>query len=470
MSNQENDEAGGISPILYQQLRSTLTECAPFSSDAELKTVFVDRRIHPWRDWLPQANSVGGRVEATIDFLHTKYNSVQENALVLLLHVLGERVETGDACHQKLVQLAADLNAGAKPGYPPAMAQPAPSSMVLPRKSYDHFTGRADELQSLLNALRDPDRYQVIAVYGLGGIGKTALAREAAECCRAEKLFYHIVWMSAKTERFEGDGAHKLAVSSFSFDDVLNEIARQCHVPHLTKLSLQEKITNIQQILASRRTLVVLDNMETVKDREELVGQFVNLLTEQTKVLLTSRHHITRTNTFEMHLQGLLPENGELFMRSEGRSQGASAVTEAPSDMLQTIVKVCGGAPLAMKLIVSQLKRRSLQDVLDNLETATFEGPDYDFYCFIYRGSWDLLSLDAKKVLVSMSVFDLESGGRADMLYQISGVDQNAFEDAAVELVMMSLVNLTGQLGDRRYTLHPLTYYFVLSDIVKKWE
>ncbi|MBN1872822.1 MAG: ATP-binding protein [Anaerolineae bacterium] len=469
MPTQADYETDGILPIIYQQLRSTLIDCGPFSSHDELKAVFVDNRIHPWRKWIPEAKSASSRVEAVIDFLYNQYTSTQDNALVLLLHVLSERKETGDACHQKLFKLADDLSKGLESHLSPDGTPLTPPPDMLPRKSYDHFTGRAKELQQLLDALRNPDQYQLIAIYGLGGIGKTALAREALEDCRDEKLFQHIVWMSAKTERFEGEGTHRLPVSSFSLDDILNEIARQCHLPHLAKLPSTEKVANIQHILANRPVLIVLDNMETVKDCKEVVGQLVELLTGQTKFLLTSKLHITNISAFEMRLLGLSPENGELFMRREGRSQGASEVADAPSDILQNIVGVCGGAPLAMKLIVSQLKRRALQDVLDNLKVVTSDGPDYDFYRFIYKGSWDLLSLDAKKVLVSMSVFDLESGGRADMMREVSDVAPDAFEDAVVELVMMSLTNLVGQLGQRRYTLHQLTYYFILSDIVKKW-
>jgi hypothetical protein len=46
-------------------------------------------------------------VDAIIAFLLDKHRSdTKENALVLLLRVLGERTDSGDACHNRLMELA----------------------------------------------------------------------------------------------------------------------------------------------------------------------------------------------------------------------------------------------------------------------------------------------------------------------------------------------------------------------------
>lgn len=99
----------GISPQLHCQLRTVLVDCDSFVSDRGLMAIFVDERLSPWRNRLPQADNIIGRVEKVIDFLHNQYDAQGENALVLLLHVLSTRYDPGDACHQRLADLASEF-------------------------------------------------------------------------------------------------------------------------------------------------------------------------------------------------------------------------------------------------------------------------------------------------------------------------------------------------------------------------
>jgi hypothetical protein len=116
------------------------------------------------------------------------------------------------------------------------------------------------------------------------------------------------------------------------------------------------------------------------------------------------------------------------------------------------------------------VSRWPLEQVLNNLKAAQFAGPNYDFYRFIFKQSWDMLTMEAQQVLVSMAVFDLANGSSDIALRQVSRVKPEAVQPALDQLILLSLVDVFGDLAARRYTLHPLTHYFILSDIVKKWS
>jgi len=355
----------------------------------------------------------------------------------------------------------------ASPKYKPAPT--GPSRVHFPSKSYHRLIGRTQELQQLLTALRERKRKAVIAIVGLGGIGKTALAQEAMDQCWCEGIFQYIVWASAKTERFIGKGTRKIEVSDYSFEQWLDDIARQCKRDDFVPLSLEQKRLAVKQLLLEQRVLVVMDNLETIPDYEAFVDQLFQLL-GQSKLLITSRHQLRLEYVFTLDLGGVDRHEGITFLREEGKERGIATMAQAKPDDLSAIHQVTGGAPLAMKLVVGQLSRLPLDNVLYNLQTASFAGPNYDFYRFIFKYSWDMLDLESRKTLVSMSVFDLANGSSAQSLSEISQIEVEVIQMALEQLILLSLVDINGNLQQHRYTLHPLTHYFILSDIVKKWS
>lgn len=100
----------GIPPSLYTRLCTVLASCELFASDEALRAVFVDERIAPWRDRLPQTRSPYDRILTTIDFLSSRFTTTQHNALVIFLRVLAEHIDPRDGCHNSLLELADTLD------------------------------------------------------------------------------------------------------------------------------------------------------------------------------------------------------------------------------------------------------------------------------------------------------------------------------------------------------------------------
>jgi hypothetical protein len=113
----------GIDPELNRKLMATLRRCDAFASNAELRTVFVDDRLSPWKYNVPEAGSTYSRVQATIAFLHDKANIQGQNALVLLLQVLQDRYDPEDSYLGELGSLIVAL--GGAPISPPTSSPPS---------------------------------------------------------------------------------------------------------------------------------------------------------------------------------------------------------------------------------------------------------------------------------------------------------------------------------------------------------
>jgi len=99
----------GIPPDLARRLRETLSRCGSFDSDRSLRAVFTDARIHTWRNSVPEVASRAARVNAIIAALLEQRDSHGSPALALFVEVLTGQVSPADACHQALVNLAAEL-------------------------------------------------------------------------------------------------------------------------------------------------------------------------------------------------------------------------------------------------------------------------------------------------------------------------------------------------------------------------
>ena len=97
----------GIDTVL---VRDTLLACGGFTTDIQLRALFVDVRLRPWLVLLPAgASSLLDLVEGVVAVLAERRGSDGVPALVALCTVLAERTDGGDACRQALVDLAGAL-------------------------------------------------------------------------------------------------------------------------------------------------------------------------------------------------------------------------------------------------------------------------------------------------------------------------------------------------------------------------
>jgi len=99
-----------IEPNLSHRIQTTLLNCDVFNSDLELKAMFLDERLYPWRNQLPQATNSLTRVQLVMDLLSRQiHHNMVENGLVLLLRVTSSFMHSGNQLHHDLAQLADEL-------------------------------------------------------------------------------------------------------------------------------------------------------------------------------------------------------------------------------------------------------------------------------------------------------------------------------------------------------------------------
>ncbi|MFD7462317.1 MULTISPECIES: tetratricopeptide repeat protein [unclassified Streptomyces] len=231
---------------------------------------------------------------------------------------------------------------------------PAPTALdSLPVKAAG-FTGRDSELARLLDAL-DPDApgepkqaVLVTAVSGLGGIGKTALAVEAAHTARERG------WFPGGVLLVDLHGYDDVPVTA---DQALQSLLRALGVePEHIPVAADEQAVLYRSVLAGRARergplLILADNASSPEQVRPLVPG-----SARHRVLVTSRDRLPQLGARLVPLDELTPREAydvlDLALRIA--DPGDSRVGDDPV-AVERLAVLCGHLPLALQIAAALL-------------------------------------------------------------------------------------------------------------------
>ncbi len=336
----------------------------------------------------------------------------------------------------------------------------------LPPPEYAHLFGVDGALRELAGLLRQPDGPAFVSIEGLGGIGKTALAREVAHDLAHDSEFDGIAWVSARQTWLSDQGAIEATPdAATSLADIVSRLATQLGFAELAGLGATEKLERLAVFLRGSRQLIVIDNLETVSDVALLMPALMPLA-GPTRFLLTSRQTLSRYPVVtRFPARPLSRDDSRALVESELRRHGRAATLSAGElDALHTVV---GGMPLALKLLAAQMRHWPLAVLLDNLRQAHRRAPE-QLYTYIYRRAWLALDEPARELLLSLLPL-APDGDDIEWLRLMSLLPPDVFDGALAQLLDYSLLETTGEPAAPRYRLHRLTTTFLQTQILEGW-
>ncbi|MBD1903606.1 NB-ARC domain-containing protein [Trichocoleus sp. DQ-A3] len=178
----------------------------------------------------------------------------------------------------------------------------------LPPRDYTTLVGREAEVKRLLEWLSFEHPTPRIALEGMGGMGKTTLLLDVAHYClqasQDAPRFESIIFTSAKTQQLTACRILMHFRQERTLGKIFQAIARTLPSCDTPTASFEEAWEQIHNCLEKLRTLLIVDNLETHQQQEDLLGFLYDLPATVTRVI-TSREPTPFTSTIRL---AALPE------------------------------------------------------------------------------------------------------------------------------------------------------------------
>jgi len=280
--------------------------------------------------------------------------------LMLALHAAGRTSEALDVYARIRSQLAEEL--GTDPGpelqalYQSLLrgevetAPAAGASRQVPRQlpaAAQLFTGRTVELADL-GKVHDASTVVITAIDGMAGVGKTALAVQAA---------HQMVDRYPDGQLFIDLHGYTDGVAPVEPGDALDWMLRALGVPgERIPSDLGQRAGLYRSRLAEQRMVIVLDNAATESQVSPLLPGAPGCV-----VLVTSRRRLVGLDhTQTLSLDTLSPEDAAALLRS---SVSESSLAGQPPELVAELVELCGRLPLAIRIAAARLRSHPTWDL-----------------------------------------------------------------------------------------------------------
>lgn len=309
--------------------------------------------------------------------------------------------------------------------------------------------GREQDLEAIVTLLSRDD-CRLVTIVGLGGVGKTSLARQLSYELASE--FDHGVFFIPLVKITNPDDIVHLIIQALSL--------------HIQPDSASP-FDQLNDFLAQRQILLIFDNFEQLLDGVDVLGELL-ASTAHLKILVTSREVLNLADEWIYRLEGIaFPENsydGSQFPAVQLFAQQASRIrNDFDLDThLRAVVDICRlvrGNPLAIELAASWSNVLAPSEIAAEIQAsvAFLEGRARDIperhrsVRSVFRHSWQLLSEDEQVIFRRLSIFS------GDFDRHAAGIIAGASLGQLTALVDKSLVHL-GANG--RYEIHELLRQF----------
>lgn len=319
--------------------------------------------------------------------------------------------------------------------------------------------GRATERAEILHLLQQ-QHCQVLALLGIGGVGKTSLASSIAEQVKHE--FDFLFWRSLQ--------------NAPSLEQILTQcISFISDEQHALPDDIDARLTLLLSLLQSRRCLLILDNVESVLQSGQSVGQYrdgyeyysrllrrLGDTPHQSCILLTSREKPREITYLEgngsrvrsFHLLGVNSAEGQELLQQHDLF--------GSSEQWQQLVQLYTGNPLALQLASASIEMFYAGDIASFLQA---ENLAIDDISYVLDQQFQRLSPVEREIVYWLAI-EREP-------VSLEAVRENVIRPTLQGELMTSLNSLLRRFlveprGKSRFTLQPVIMEYATNELVRR--
>ncbi|WOH09358.1 hypothetical protein DCAR_0728815 [Daucus carota subsp. sativus] len=246
--------------------------------------------------------------------------------------------------------------------------QPSGSNNTSPFQDKALIVGRDKDISYLVQMVckNHQENLRLIAVIGMGGQGKTTLARMVFNSDIVVNMFPNKIWVTVSHD--------------FDLMNILNQMVESLTSKPSMFRNAQGVINVLQKKLKGKKFLLVLDNVwnEKPENWDELMNSLLGFGgAKGSSILITTRNQKVidaMRCPISYRLDNLSEQDSwELFKKS-AFSQGGVVETKAFAALGRHMVERCGGLPLAINSLASVLRtKKSEQEWLQIQDSETWK-------------------------------------------------------------------------------------------------
>ncbi|MBW4635599.1 MAG: PD40 domain-containing protein [Iphinoe sp. HA4291-MV1] len=326
------------------------------------------------------------------------------------------------------------------------------------------FFGRGLELDTLEQWIVK-ERCRLVAILGMGGIGKTTLSVKLVQ--KIQDQFEYVIWRSLR--------------NAPSIKDIFADLIKFLSDNNETKTDLEDTEVGISQLIAclrKHRCLLVLDNAESILLKGDQAGHYrkgyegydelfrqIGEVPHQSCLVLTSRESFKEISPLEgdnlkvqtLQLGGLDNVEAKRIFTGKGDFSGTE-------DDWGNLINHYAGNPLALKIVATTIQEVFGGNISEFLRqgTAVFVGNLRN----ILDQQYERLS-DLEKDILYWLAINIKPTSLSELQEDIISIISNLELIEALEsLRRRSLID--NEKGSAKFTLQPVVMEYMINHFIKQ--